>query len=432
MKELSTFIPIFILIQMKQFYFLPVFFLFGFNGFSQSLKELYNKSILAYQNKNYTDFLVYTKQLDSLRPSHPTYSYNLACAYALNSKTDEAVSGLKKCLLMNNALPFEAETDLAGIKNDHNYQSLIDLKAALGNTVMTSVKEVVLSEKDLHPEGLLYLEKTKQWLVASVRNRKIVSFDKSTGKCSDWFIDPGLYSVMALKSDKKEKILWVTSSAMPEMKDFSKLDQGKSEILKIDIETRKIIKRFPLEGNHVLGDLVIDNQGNVFVSDSGEAVILKIQNDKLDVWLDLKKEAYNLQGLTFSEDGSELFIADYLKGILKINVKKPEQHYWLEFPENNAVKGIDGLVWYKKSLIAIHNGVKPIRIMRYFLNDKNEISGSKILDNNRPEFNEPALGTISGNKFYFFANAPWNAYDKNGILDETIIEFPTLYSNQLP
>ncbi|MCL9804531.1 hypothetical protein NAT51_03295 [Flavobacterium amniphilum] len=417
---------------MKQFYFLPVFFLFGLTGFSQSLKELYNKSVLAYQDKNYADFLQYSRQLDSLRPSHPTYSYNLACAFALNGKTDEAVLGLKKCLLMNNTVSFEAENDLTNIKNTDQYQSLIDLKSTLGNPVMTSVKETVLSEKDLHPEGLLYLQKTKLWLVASVRNRKIVSFEKSSGKCSDWFTDSGLYSVMALKADEKEKILWVTSSVMPEMKGFAKSLEGKSEILKIDIKTRKLLKRFPLDGNHVLGDLVVDNKGNVYVSDSGEAVIFKIANDKLNIWIDLKKEAYNLQGLTFNDDGSELFIADYLKGILKINVKNPQQRHWLKFPENSTVKGIDGLLCYKKSLIAIHNGVKPIRIMKYSLNDKNEISDSVILDHNRPEFNEPALGTISGSKLYFFSNAPWTAYDKNGDLNETIIEFPALYSNQLP
>ena len=417
---------------MKQFYLLSAFFLFGLSGFSQSLKELYNKSVLAYQNKNYPDFLTYTKELDSLRPSHPTYTYNLACAYALNGKVDDAVLTVKKCLLMNNAVSFETEADLVNIKKSEKYQSLIDLKANLGNSVANSVKETVLSEKDLHPEGLVYLEKSKQWLVASVRNSKIISFDKTTGKCTDWLADSGLYSVMALKTDKKEKILWVTSSVMPEMKNYTKALEGKSEILKIDIKTKKILKRFPLEGNHVLGDLVVDKVGHVYVSDSGEAIIFKIANNKLDIWLDLKKEAYNLQGLTLNESESQLYIADYLKGIMKIDMHKPEQHNWLKFPERNTVKGIDGLLWYKKSLVAIHNGVKPIRIMRYFLDGKDEISGSEILDNNRAEFNEPALGTITGNKLYFFANAPWNAYDKNGVLNESIIDFPTLYSNQLP
>ena len=145
----------------------------------------------------------------------------------------------------------------------------------------------------------------------------------------------------------------------------------------------------------------------------------------------LKKEAFNLQGLTFNENESQLFIADYLKGILKISMKNPSDRNWLNFPKETTVKGIDGLLWHKNSLVAIHNGVKPIRIIQYSLNQNNEISGFKILDHNRPEFNEPALATISNGKLYFFSNAPWSAYDKNLNLNETQFENPILYSNSL-
>lgn len=114
-----------------------------------------------------------------------------------------------------------------------------------------------------------------------------------------------------------------------------------------------------------------------------------------------EKEAFSFQGLTFNDNESQLFIADYLKGILSISMKNPNQRNWLTFPEATTFKGIDGLIWHKNSLLAIHNGVKPIRIMQYFLNQKNEIATSKVLDHNRPEFNEPALGTIANGKFYF-------------------------------
>lgn len=417
---------------MKQFYFVLLFTFFSLSGFSQSLKELYNLSLQSYQNKDFPAFLNITKQLDSLRPSHPTYTYNLACAYALNGKTDESIAALKKCILMNNSVAFENEADLENIKKSDQYPSLIALQSELSNPVISSKKIIVLSERDLHPEGLLYLKKSKQWLVTSIRNRKIVSFDIKSGKCNDWFTDADLFSVFAIKADNDERSLWITSSSMPEMKGFDKSKEAKSVILKIDIKTKKIEQRFELNGNHALGDLVIDKNGNVFVSDSGEATIFKISNDKLEVWLDLKKEAFNLQGLTFNDKQSELFIADYLKGILRINVNNPSDRNWLKLPNSATSKGIDGLLWHKKSLLAIHNGVKPIRVIQYALNDKNEISGFRILDNNRPEFDEPALATITDNKLYFFSNAPWKAYDKDGVFDESIIDFPTLYSNQLP
>ncbi|WP_300565096.1 hypothetical protein [Flavobacterium sp.] len=401
------------------------------NSFGQTQKEMYNQSLQAYQNKNFEEFLQLTQKLDQTRPSHPIYTYNLACALALNGKKSEAISVLEKCLLMNNKIDFENESDLASLKDSEGFKKLAELKSKLNTTISSSTKKVVLSEKTLHPEGLLYLNKSKTWLVNSIRNRKIISFDPNSGQCTDWLTDKDLLSVFALKADKNEKYLWVSTSSMPEMKGYNKDLEGQSEVLKIDIKTKAIVKRFPLKGNHVLGDLVVAKNGDVYVSDSGEALIFKITNDSMAVWLDLKKEAFNLQGLTFNENESQLFIADYMKGILSISMKNPNERNWLNFPESTTVKGIDGLIWYKNSLLAIHNGVKPIRIMQYSLNQKNEIETAQVLDHNRPEFDEPALGTISNGKFYFFANAPWNAYDKNSDLDETKFENPTLYFNSL-
>jgi len=258
-------------------------------SFGQTQKEIYNQSIQAYQKKDFAEFLQLTQKLDEARPSHPTYSYNLACAFALSGKTDEAIAALEKCLLMNNKIDFEGEGDLASLKDSEGFKKLVELKSKLENPISSSTKQVALSEKSLHPEGLLYLNQSKTWLVASIRNRKIVSFDINTGQCSDWFTDKNLLSVFAMKADMKEKVLWVSTSVMPEMKGFNKSLDGQSEILKIDIKTKKVLQRYPLQGNHVLGDLVIAKNGDVYISDSGEATIFKITNDKMSVWLDLKK-----------------------------------------------------------------------------------------------------------------------------------------------
>lgn len=105
---------------------------------------------------------------------------------------------------------------------------------------------------------------------------------------------------------------------------------------------------------------------------------------------------------------------------------------WLAYPQDASAKGIDGLIFYKNNLVAIQNGVKPIRVTELKLNkQQNQISSFKILDNNRPEFDEPALATVVGNKVYFFANSPWKAYDENGVLDVTKVSNPMLFSCKL-
>ncbi len=406
-------------------------FSFSAVGFSQSQRELYNQSTEAYKAKNYSLFLKLTEKLDSIRPLHPTFTYNLASAYALNNEKEKAVSVLEKLVLTNNKVDFEKDADFDNIRQSEAFQKVIQLKADLDKTVTNSQSVISLSEKDLHPESLQYLKKQKLWLASSIRQKKIVSFDFKTGKCSDWFTD-SQFSTFAMKADAKGKYLWVATAAMPEMIGFSKEMEGKAAVLKIDIKTKKIVKRFAVEGGHVFGDLVLDKQGNVYISDSGQALIYKIFDDKLSVWLDLKTEAFNLQGLTFNDDQSKLYIADYLKGILVIDVQNPQNKTWLKFPKGTTTKGIDGLTFYENSLFAIHNGVRPIRVIQYELSEKQDsISGFKVIDNNRPEFNEPALATVIKDTLYFFGNSPWTAYGKNGNLDLSKLENPMLFEFKL-
>ncbi|PBI84990.1 hypothetical protein BSF41_39010 [Flavobacterium sp. ACN2] len=405
-----------------------VLLLFGTYSFSQT-KVLYNQSIDAYKSKKYVLFLKLAKQLDSIRPMHPTFTYNLTSAYSLNGKKEESLKVLKTIVLANNTVDFEGDSDFESIKNEKGFKDLLELKISQSKTIESSKEKFSLSEKDLHPEGLLYLEKHKLWLSSSIRNKKVVSFEEK-GNCSDWFTDC-LYSVFAIKTDSKEKYLWITCSAIPEMKGFSKELEGKSEILKIDIATRKLTKRYTIEGNHVFGDLVVGKNNDVYISDSAEAIIYKIENESLVLWKDLQKEAFNLQGITFNASESKLFIADYLKGVLVIDLKSKKGN-WLEFPGYASQKGIDGLVSYNNSLIAVQNGVVPIRIVRYMLNEsQTKIIDFRVLDHNRKVFDEPALATFVKNKIYFFANSPWKFYDKNGQLGETKLENPKLFELSL-
>lgn len=410
---------------MKNIVFLLVMFSFLSNA--QSQRDLYNNSIKAYESKNYSEFLQLTKQLDSIRPMHPTFTYNLAIAYALQQQTDKAVLQLKKAILMNAKTAFEDDADFQSIKETEAFKSLSAFKQKQLEVVATSQKAITLSEKALHPESVLYLSKTKTWLASSIRKRKIVSFDEKTGKCSDWLTAENMLAVFALKPDAKEEFLWVATSAIPEMENYSETLKGKAEILKVNIKTKNIVNRYSLEGNHVFGDINVTKNNKVFISDSDKPIIYTIENDALSVWLSLEKTALNLQGIAMNREEDMLFIADYLKGIAVIKTANKEVN-WLHFPKDATSKGIDGLVYAKNSLFAIQNGVSPIRITQLKLNSSHtEITDFKVLDNNRPEFDEPALLTLVKDKLYFFANSPWKAYDKNGVLDQSKVTNPELY-----
>ena len=156
---------------------------------------------------------------------------------------------------MNNTIDFEAEADFENIKKAAGFQKLKELKEAQDKVVETSNFKVSLSEKDLHPEGVIFLDKYKLWLASSLHLKKIVAFD-SKGVCSDWFTDTP-YSIFSLRTDASQRYLWVTCSAMPEMKNFTEAINGRNEILKIDIKTRRLVKRYIADGKHLFGDIAL-------------------------------------------------------------------------------------------------------------------------------------------------------------------------------
>ena len=400
-----------------------LFLLLTFSLNAQTLNELFTQSNAAFANKDYKLFLELNQQMDSMRPMHPRISYNLASAYAANGDMQNTYEVLKRIAVMDNTVDIAADENFTAFRETAYYGEWLAFREQMGKEMSQSNKVVTLDEKDLHPEGLCYVEGTG-WLAASVHKRKIVSFDITTGKCADWLSGNDMLAVFAIKPDSNNKYLWAATSAIPEMQGYTASQEGTAEILKIDIATKQIVKRFPMEGGHLFGDLLVLESGDVLISDSGTPVIYRIKKDVMEEWLDLRKEAFSLQGITANEKNETLYIADYLKGILVISLKD-KSRYWLELP---CTKGIDGLTYHPACLLAIHNGTKPIRIIEYHLMKDDKMKPEYHLwDSNRAEFNEPVLGTMHKGDFYFFANAPWKAYDKFGNLIDGAYSSPELY-----
>lgn len=87
------------------------------------------------------------------------------------------------------------------------------------------------------------------------------------------------------------------------------------------------------------------------------------------------------------------------------------------------MKGIDGLLFYENSLIAIQNGVTPNRVLRYELNKGlDKIMKQTVIDNAHPAFNEPTMGCLIENQFFYISNSLWGAYDENFFIKPELIE----------
>jgi hypothetical protein len=120
------------------------------------------------------------------------------------------------------------------------------------------------------------------------------------------------------------------------------------------------------------------------------------------------------QGLDFTADQSKLFVADYSKGIFLVDLKSKQV---TNIVADFTLLGIDGLYSYRNQLICVQNGVTPQRIVLYSLNKSlTRIDSFEVIEANNPFFDEPTLGVLVKNVFYFVANSQWASIDQNGKL----------------
>jgi sugar lactone lactonase YvrE len=381
----------------------------------------WRQAISAYEAKDYPAYFENMQAVVKFRPDNPSMKYNLAGAHALVGKPHEALELLGKLADMGLNFDAAADEDFNSIKDSEEFNAI--LKKFEQNRAPINHSEVAfkLSEKDLITEGVAYDPVAEMFYVGSIHQRKIVSRDKH-GAVKDFATaQDGLWSVFGMKVDAKRRTLWVCSTVTPQMVGFQKEQEGLSSVFKFDLNSGKIIKRYDLPNQpqpHWLGDLVVNSRGDAFITDSqapGAVYTISQQKDGLELFIPAGPFR-SPQGIDFSDDEKYLFVADYSIGILKFDLAA-KQHIKLSAPENLAWIGIDGMYFYKNSLIAIQNGINPHRVVRFFLSKNHErIERAEVIEANNPFFNEPTLGVLVRDIFYYVANSQWGSFNKDGTI----------------
>jgi hypothetical protein len=374
----------------------------------------------AYQEKDYASFLENMKVAAEMRPNHPRLMYNLAVAYALTGHRNEALRLLGQMTEMGLVFPAEKDSDFDSIKSSPEFQTILKGIERNKSPVTNSVPAFTVHEKGFIPEGVAYDAVAETFYLSSVYKRKIVSINMK-GEARDFATErDGLWSVMGMKVDGARRLLWVATAAHPQMSNYKGEDNGKSGLLKFDLRTGKLIKKYLLPNNpkpHWLGDLVINSRGDVFTSDSISPAIYIVphQTDELELFLE-DAQFSSPQGLSFTPDEKHLFMADYAKGIFLIDLQT-KKLVNLQPAPNITLLGLDGLYSYQGNLIGVQNGINPPRLVRLSLSrDMSRIERLETIEANNPLFDEPTLGVLVKDTFYLIANSQWGMIDEKGQL----------------
>lgn len=196
-------------------------------------------------------------------------------------------------------------------------------------------------------------------------------------------------------------------------KNFKQEHNGRSFVYKIDLESGKILHQIELSTKANLGSISRSKHGQIYISNSLEPEIYILDSDLNEVVEVIKvPRALSLQGLDFDENEKYLYVADYIRGLVKIDLQDPKNQQWISSPDY-LLKGIDGITLLdEKTIIAIQNGSNLKRVLELKIQN-NAICKVNFLDNNIYGKAEPTNGKLMGNDFYYNATSQWPFYNKN-------------------
>lgn len=380
--------------------------------------DRFKAATAAYESKDYARMEAELRAALALRPAHPTASYNLAAALALRGERDDAVAVLET--LAEAGLVFDpgADADFATLRNDRDFTSVRRAFARNGKPRGEATRAFRLRSTTFIPEGIAWDARRRHFYLGSVHERRIQRVLRDDTEVD--FVKPGgggLWAAFGMAVDRKRDLLWVASAAVPEMRDAVPAEIGRSALLAYALDSRELKHRFVLDdgpGPHALGDVVVLRDGTVYATDS-RAGMLYALNPATGKFTAATRsgELASPQGLVLSRDRRALYVADYTQGLYRFDLESRALSR-MEVDPEICVYGIDGLSLHDDALIAIQNGIRPHRVVRLRLADRGRRIGSaRVLAASLREFEEPTLGVVVDDDFYFIANSQRNRFDED-------------------
>jgi SMP-30/Gluconolactonase/LRE-like region len=351
-------------------------------------------------------------------PTQPAYLWGRAIVAARAGDTASALAGLSAYAALGLGRDVRKDPALAALTGAPAFAAIVARLDTNRAPLVRSARRAQLADSAFWPEGVDYDARTRTFYVASVRQRTIAAVSENGSTRELWpRAQPGIGAMLGVRVDAKRGVLWATTSGIKQMSGYLPADSSIAALLRIDMKTGAVQRRWdlpPVKGGHVLGDLAVGPNGDVFVTDSNEPVLYRLRPNA-DTLERLTHPFFrSLQGMAPTPDGRTLYVADYSHGLLRVNLATRTVSRLADAPRSSSL-GCDGIVWDRGAIVAVQNGVAPARIVRFTLDAAGtRIVRADVLDQNVALAGEPTIGTIVGDRFVYVANSQWDEYDDDG------------------
>jgi SMP-30/Gluconolactonase/LRE-like region len=355
------------------------------------------------------------EQLVERAPDPAEVMYVLAVFHSRLGETKEAIEWLQKADAEHEGFDPLGDVELANIQDDPEFQRVAKAIHARIPAVSRSTLAYQISEKDLIPEGLAYDTATHKLYLSSLNKHKIVEIEP-TGRFRDFVQSDkdGIWQTLGMKVDQKTRSLWVCSAQ------DSGPEAGSAGVFHYDLKSGKLIKKYLADRNeqHLFNDLVVSSNGDVYFTDSTAGRVYQILRDKdaLEEMSDFKRLSYP-NGIALSDDQSKLYVAHFNGGLTVLDLKS-HQTKLVSRLKDGTLAGIDGLYFWRGTLIAVQNGIGAPRVAQFTLNKAGDsVEAKKILENRSKYLEIPTTGAIANGDFYLIANSQLRMLHEGNIID---------------
>jgi sugar lactone lactonase YvrE len=238
----------------------------------------------------------------------------LAHHYAHLGNQAKALALLKECVALGEGFdPSEAHA-FAPLKSEAQFRQLGEQVRRDFPPVHRARVAFTLAQSDLFPEGLGVDAAKRVFFMGSMHHNKIVRVSGS-GEMAD-FVKEGVYELMPVGGvhvDPVDHSVWCATDPG---------EKNCSEIVHFDAQG-KLLERYtaPGPGPHDLNDLVLRGQDEIYVTDTeGNKVFRFDRKSHGFAALHLSRAVFYPNGITLTDDGNVLYVADFL-GVQRIDLR---------------------------------------------------------------------------------------------------------------
>ena len=279
-----------------------------------------------------------------------------------------------------------------------------------------STARTVHDDTTFFPEGLARDANDGTLFVTSLARRNVLVVPLAGA--SRWLLTEdvrGRGAVYGVVLSRDRRTLWLSTGATPHMGRADGDDAVVAEILEVDRATGTIRRRVTLgDGKGSPGEITALRDGTVLVSDGTLGRLYRLRPRATQVETITSSLLRSPQGIAALDGERVAIVADWSHGLLRWDLRSDSIEA-IEPPSAIALLGVDGLVHAEGGLIAVQNGVRPMRVLHVKLSaDQHRVESAVVLDRPRDVRGEMTIAAVAARRVSYIASSAWPFWNDAG------------------